>query len=81
MRKARRFGYDKISCQNEATPNQVDWHGLTNDLIESHTLMSHDTYTMLLRGFDVLIEPSEDVDSYHVTVSEGGSVGWGWTSR
>jgi len=31
---------------------------------------------MLLRGFDVLIEPSEGTDSYHATVSEGGSVGW-----
>ena len=38
--------------------------------------MSNDTYTMLLRGFDVLVEPSEENEAYHVTVSEGGSAGW-----
>lgn len=38
--------------------------------------MSHDTYTLLIRGFDVVIEPSEESDAYHVTVSESGSLGW-----
>jgi len=38
--------------------------------------MAQDTYTMLIRGFDVLIEPSEDADAYHATVSESGSLGW-----
>lgn len=38
--------------------------------------MSNDTYTLLIRGFDVVIEPSDETDSYHVTVSEGGSLGW-----
>ncbi len=35
--------------------------------------MSQDTYSLLLRGYDVLIEPSEDEDSYHVSVSDGGA--------
>jgi len=38
--------------------------------------MGQDTYTTLIRGYDVTVSPSDVPDSYHVNVSEHGSLGW-----
>lgn len=38
--------------------------------------MAQDTYNLLLRGYDIVIENAEDDDAYKVTVREGSGIGW-----
>ena len=38
--------------------------------------MPEDTFSTIVRGFDVLVEGSDQSDTFHVSVTEGTGVPW-----